>query len=63
MPQRISASSHEYAGRQLAKGDPFECEAAHVTLLLALGRIVPEKGEPGYVEQAEAPSRRRRAAA
>ena len=51
MPQRISAAPHEYAGRQYQVGDPFDCEAQDVALLLAIGRIAPEAGEPGYVDR------------
>jgi hypothetical protein len=48
MPERISKVAHEYAGRQLSKGDKFECEEQHVNLLLAIGRLEPEEGEEGY---------------
>lgn len=40
--QRISKVTHEYAGRQLKVGEAFDCDQAHVHLLLALGRIERE---------------------
>lgn len=48
MPKRISKVAHEYAGRQLSKGDEFECEQQDIPLMSALGRIEPEEGEEGY---------------
>ena len=41
MPEAISRCTHEYAGRQLSKGDRFEVEPKDVTLLVALDRIEP----------------------
>lgn len=41
MPEMISKTTHEYAGRTLSAGDRFECEAMHVALLVHLGRAVP----------------------
>lgn len=52
MPTRISKTAHQYAGRDLSAGDQFDIEPQHVVLLLALGRIEPEKGEVGYIEVA-----------
>ena len=49
----------EYAGRTVLIGEGFQVEEAHVALLLQLGRIEPEKGEPGYVEPVDVKSRRR----
>lgn len=51
MPRRISAIEHEYAGARLKQGDAFECEENDLRFMLASGRIVPEKGEAGYVEE------------
>lgn len=51
MQERISKVAHEYAGRKLTVGEVFECAPRDVKLLLALGRIEPEEGEPGYVER------------
>lgn len=48
--ERVSAVEHEYAGRRLKVGEAFQCDAIDVELLLALGRIKPERGERGYVE-------------
>lgn len=59
--ERIAKTAHEYAGRDLKPGDRFEVEAPHVPLLLALERIEPEEGEPGFVAETR-PSRRRRSA-
>lgn len=57
--ERISKTDHEYAGRQLKAGERFECEAQHVGLLLTLGRIEPEVGEPGYQLTQSEPRRER----
>lgn len=54
MPRRISAVDHKYAGRQLKKGEPFECDARDLKIMLALGRIVPEEAAPA--QAAAAPS-------
>jgi hypothetical protein len=48
---RVSKMVQQYAGRTVLVGEGFEVEEAHVALLLHLGRIDPEKGEPGYVER------------
>lgn len=44
--QRTAKIPHTYAGRDLTVGDTFECEQAHVPLLLAMGRIDREAGDP-----------------
>lgn len=49
---RVSRVEQEYAGRAVAVGEQFDVEEGHVALLLHIGRIAPEKGEPGYVERA-----------
>lgn len=49
MPERTAKVATEYAGRKLAVGDRFEVEPNHVGILLAVGHIEPENGEPGYV--------------
>lgn len=60
--ERISKGSHEYAGKKLQAGEKFEVEPKHIGLLLTLGWIEPEEGEPGYVppEQREIPRRARK---
>lgn len=65
--ERISKTDHEYAGVKLTAGDRFNVEPQDVRLLLVLGRIEPEEGEPGYQpesahrEQVNEPTRRERA--
>lgn len=49
---RVSRVEQEYAGRSVAVGEQFDVEEGHVALLLHIGRIAPEKGEPGYVARA-----------
>jgi hypothetical protein len=49
--ERTSKTDHEYGGRQLKPGDVFDVEPQHVELLLAIGRIEPVEGEPGYGER------------
>jgi hypothetical protein len=49
MPERIAKVEQEYAGRKVTVGERFEVEEGHVALLLEIGRIEPEEGEPGYV--------------
>lgn len=49
MPERVSKVEHEYAGRRLKVGERFDCEPQHVAMMLAIGRVEPEEGEPGYV--------------
>lgn len=44
--KRVSRVAQEYAGRQLQVGDTFECDAEHVGLLLAMGRVEREEGDP-----------------
>lgn len=51
--ERVSACEHEYDGRKLAVGEKFDVEPGHIGLLLLLGRIQPEEGEPGYVPPSE----------
>lgn len=51
MIERISKIAHQYAGRELAVGDRFKVEPQDVNLLLALGRIEPVEGEPGYLSR------------
>jgi len=55
MVQRISRCEHEYAGVKLEAGDKFDVEPKHVGLLLLLGRIEPEEGEPGYTPPMDRP--------
>jgi hypothetical protein len=59
MQKRISRMVQEYAGRLVYVGEGFEVEEAHVSLLLHLGRIEPEVGEPGYVKHRRKQSRER----
>jgi hypothetical protein len=49
---RVSKVEQEYAGRAVAVGERFEVEEGHVALLLYIGRIEPQRGDPGYVEPA-----------
>lgn len=66
MPDRISKTEHEYAGRRLSKGDMFHVEQQDIPLLLAIGRIEPEEGEEGYLTRdmrASKPSAYKRKAA
>jgi hypothetical protein len=53
MPKRISKAHHEYARQALAPGDEFEVESKDIPLLLAIGRIEPKRGEPGYLAASE----------
>ena len=48
MPERISKIAHEYGGRHLTVGELFDADAKDIRLLLLLGRIEPEQGEPGF---------------
>ncbi len=62
--ERVSICEHEYDGKKLAAGDKFGVEPKHIGLLLMLGRIRPEEGEPGYVppqiDDEHVPARARR---
>lgn len=49
---RVSKVAQQYAGRDVAVGERFDVEEGHISLLLHLGRIEPEDGEPWYVEPA-----------
>lgn len=49
---RVSKVEQEYAGRRVSVGERFDVEEAHVALLLHIGRIEPQRGDPGYVERA-----------
>lgn len=49
--ERTATVQQEYAQRQIVPGQRFDVEDQDVAALLALGRIKPEKGESGYVEQ------------
>ena len=51
MPLRISKTVHQYAGRIVQAGEEFDVEQRFVPVLLALGRIVPEEGELGYIRR------------
>jgi len=51
MQQRTAKIAQIYADRQIAPGETFAVEPKDVHLLLVLGRIEPERGEPGYVGQ------------
>lgn len=51
MIERTAKVAQEYAGRYIKVGETFEVEPQHVTLLLTIGRIEPEEGEPGYVSR------------
>lgn len=49
MPKRVAKIDLEYpVGKHVKAGEPVEVEPDHVLLLLTLGRIEPEEGEPGY---------------
>lgn len=48
MPKRLSIAEHEYGGKKYGPGDPVEVLPEHCHLLVALQRIKPEEGEPGY---------------
>ncbi len=49
MPERIAKVAQEYAQRRISVGERFHVEQQHVDLLLRVGHIEPEEGEPGYV--------------
>lgn len=49
MPERTAKVATEYAGRKLSVGERFHVEPNHVGVLLIVGHIEPEEGEPGYV--------------
>jgi hypothetical protein len=51
--ERVSTCEHEYDGKKLVAGERFSVEPKHVGLLLLLGRIAPQEGEPGYVPELE----------
>lgn len=44
--KRTTKIPHTYAGRDLTVGDTFEIEDKDVPLLLAMGRIEREAGDP-----------------
>jgi hypothetical protein len=47
--ERISKVEQRYAARTVGVGEPFDVHPNDVRVLLALGRIVPIRGEDGYV--------------
>lgn len=48
MIRMVTKKPHDYAGRQLHEGDEFDCEEAHVQLMIALGRaeVLEQIAEP-----------------
>lgn len=65
MQTRIATCRQIYDGRTIEAGEEFMLSVvpgedldAHVKLLLALGRIQPRKGEPGYVSPKQREGRR-----
>lgn len=46
--ERTAKVAQEYRGKALKSGEKFDVEPQHVALLLAIGRIEPLEGEPGY---------------
>lgn len=46
---RVSKAIQRYAGKDIAVGESFDVHINNVKLLLAIGRIEPEPGEPGFI--------------
>lgn len=59
MPIRTCTKAHTYDGHQYEVGDRIDVEQRYIPMQLALGRIAPEAGDPGYEKRditADAPA-------
>ena len=52
MPLRTSKGGHDYRLRPVKAGERIEVDQEHVGLMLTLGWLEPEPGEPGYLAPA-----------
>ena len=41
----ITTAEHQYAGKRLYAGDPFDCEEQHVGLMLKMGWAKPKRAQ------------------
>ena len=51
MPIRTCTKAHTYDGRPYQVGDRIDVDQRYIPMQLALGRIAPEAGDPGYTKR------------